>query len=65
MSANDTEDAGGGAHNQHQPLEDLSSSHIGKRLKSIYDEIVSEPVPDKFTSLLESLERAEKGRSNG
>lgn len=51
--------------NQRKALDDLSSSHIGKRLRSMYDEVVREPVPDKFTSLLENLERAEKERSNG
>lgn len=64
MSAKDLEDAGGARKSQ-RPLDDLSSSQIGKRLKTMYDEIVREPVPDKFTSLLENLERAEKGRSNG
>lgn len=65
MSAKDLEDAGGGGPRTHKPLDDLSSSQIGKRLKTMYDEIVQEPVPDKFTSLLENLERAEKDRSNG
>jgi hypothetical protein len=46
-----------------RPLDELSSSQIGKRLKSMYDEVVREPVPDKFMSLLENLERAEKERA--
>jgi hypothetical protein len=65
MSVDDTERASSNAAATRKPLDDLSSSQIGKRLKSMYDEVVREPVPDKFMSLLESLERAEKDRSNG
>jgi hypothetical protein len=64
MSANKVEESGGSVR-AHKPLDDLSSSQIGKRLKSMYDEVAREPVPDKFLSLLDNLERAEKDRSNG
>ncbi len=34
--------------------------HLGRKLRAVYDEIVSQPVPDKFRKLLEELERREK-----
>lgn len=34
--------------------------HLGRKLKASYDEIVRQPVPDKFRQLLEELERREK-----
>jgi hypothetical protein len=33
---------------------------VGRRLKEMYDGLVSEPVPDRFLDLLGQLERAEK-----
>jgi hypothetical protein len=33
--------------------------HIGRMLKATYDEVVKEPVPDKFRDLLKQLEAAE------
>ena len=35
-------------------------SHLGRKLKEAYDELVRQPVPDKFHKLLEELERLEK-----
>jgi len=32
-------------------------AHIGRQLRAVYDEVVNEPVPDKFIRLLEELER--------
>jgi hypothetical protein len=64
MSVDNSEDRPGHRPSA-RPLDELSSSQIGKRLKSLYDEVAREPVPDKFMSLLENLERAEKGRTNG
>lgn len=43
-----------------------SSSAIGKRLKAYYEDVASEPVPDRFLSLLDALDNAEmksRGRS--
>ena len=34
--------------------------HLGRKLKESYDELVRQPVPDKFHQLLEELERQEK-----
>jgi hypothetical protein len=65
MSMDEMDEKSETGRRQGRPLDDLSSSHIGKRLRSMYDEVVREPVPDKFMNLLENLERAEKERSNG
>ena len=32
-------------------------AHIGRQLRAVYDEVVSEAVPDRFLKLLEELER--------
>lgn len=34
--------------------------HIGRKLRAVYDEMVQQPVPEKFRQLLEELERREK-----
>ncbi|WP_245413450.1 NepR family anti-sigma factor [Mangrovicella endophytica] len=36
------------------------NSAIGKRLKAYYDDVASEPVPDRFLSLLDALDAAER-----
>ncbi len=33
-------------------------NEIGKHLRAIYDDVISEPVPSKFMDLLEQLERS-------
>lgn len=33
--------------------------HIGSRLRRLFNEVVEEPIPDKFRQLLESLEQQE------
>lgn len=35
------------------------NSAIGRRLKAYYDDVASEPVPDRFLSLLDALDAAE------
>lgn len=65
MNSSETKETAEASADSGKTLDDLSSSHIGKRLRTMYDEVVSEPVPDKFLDLLESLERAEEERSNG
>lgn len=37
-------------------LDPLVQSHIGRRLRSIFDEVASQPVPDRFLELLDQLE---------
>jgi hypothetical protein len=47
-----------------KPLGTLESdlqAHIGRQLRAVYDEVVSEPVPEKFLRLLEELERKKAG----
>jgi Anti-sigma factor NepR len=34
--------------------------HIGRKLKASYEELIKQPVPDKFKILLEELQRKEK-----
>ncbi len=38
-------------------LDPLLQAHIGRQLRALYDEIVQQPVPDRFVQLLEELER--------
>ena len=33
--------------------------HLGRKLKASYDDLIKQPVPDKFRQLLEDLERKE------
>ena len=32
-------------------------SHLGRQLRAVYDEMASQPVPDRFVALLDALER--------
>jgi len=34
---------------------------IGAHLRKVYDEALSEPVPDRFLSLLQQIEKKERG----
>lgn len=36
---------------------------ISRQLRAIYDEVVSEPIPDRFVQLLEELERKQADKS--
>ncbi|WP_224007904.1 NepR family anti-sigma factor [Aureimonas sp. SA4125] len=36
-------------------------SAIARKLKAYYDDVASEPVPDRFLSLLDALDAAESG----
>jgi hypothetical protein len=38
-------------------LEADLQAHIGRQLRAVYNEVVNEPVPDRFIKLLEELER--------
>jgi Anti-sigma factor NepR len=33
------------------------SEHIGKELRAMFDDVVAEPVPDRFRELLDQLEK--------
>ena len=39
--------------------------HVGRHLKALFDEVTSQPVPDKFIELLEELERKQERPSKG
>jgi hypothetical protein len=41
------------------PAEFGINTAIGKQLKAYYDDVASEPVPDRFLSLLDALDQAE------
>ncbi|MBO0664004.1 hypothetical protein LQ948_15320 [Jiella sp. MQZ9-1] len=43
-----------------QPAPGLGiNAAIGRQLKAYYDDVASEPVPDRFLSLLDALDKAE------
>lgn len=41
-------------------LDDLAVSQIGRKLRAQFDEVLSEPIPDRFVDLLNKLEASEK-----
>ena len=46
-----------------KPVSDFAMhEHIGGQLRAIFDELVKEPVPDKFRELLDELERKQPKR---
>lgn len=51
-----------GEHSATDPLG--SNSEIGRKLKQYYDELISDEIPDRFSSLLSELERQESTRSS-
>lgn len=44
-------------------LSDDIQAKIGSQLKSIYDNVLDEPVPDRIAGLLRQLERASEAES--
>lgn len=40
-------------------LDPRLQAHIGRKLREHYDEIIAQPVPDRFMALLDQLERRE------
>lgn len=44
-------------------LDTTSQKRIGDQLRAMYDELVQQPVPDRFKSLLEMLEKKDQERS--
>ncbi|HUG61012.1 MAG TPA: NepR family anti-sigma factor [Methylomirabilota bacterium] len=46
------------------PMEREMQAMIGHRLRARYAEILAEPIPDKFLSLLEQLDTAESPDTN-
>jgi hypothetical protein len=45
---------------QAQPLEADVQAHLGRQLRAVYDEMASQPVPDRFIQLLDALERRQR-----
>jgi Anti-sigma factor NepR len=41
-------------------IDDKVQRHIGRKLKASYEELIKQPVPEKFRNLLEELQRKEK-----
>jgi hypothetical protein len=39
-------------------LDKLSQGRIGDQLRAMYDDLMQQPVPDRFTDLLDQLEKA-------
>jgi hypothetical protein len=39
-------------------------AHIGRHLKASYEDVLNQPVPDRFHQLLEALDRRESKSSN-
>lgn len=44
-------------------LDPLVQSHIGRRLRSMFDEVASQAVPDRFLNLLDQLEQSDGAAS--
>jgi hypothetical protein len=63
MSDREAEDkklqAGNTQRSQQEPSGLGVNTAIGKQLKAYYDDVASEPVPDRFLSLLDALDEAE------
>ena len=36
--------------------------HVGRRLREMFDEVTTQPIPDKFVTLLEELEQRQSVR---
>jgi hypothetical protein len=45
------------------PMEGHLQAHIGLKLRTLYQDVLTEAVPDRFTALLDRLEASE--RHNG
>jgi hypothetical protein len=45
-------------------LEPGAQKALGRELRAMYDELIEEPVPDRFLQLLDQLEQSEKPAEN-
>lgn len=55
---------------RHQPLAPEIQAQIGRRLLAVYDEMLQQPVPERFRALLDKLDQPSialqaKGKDNG
>jgi hypothetical protein len=46
-------------------IEPPIQAHLGDQLKKLYGSILSEPIPEKLTMLLDQLEKAERKEREG
>ena len=44
-------------------LNDVTSKKLGDKLKQVYSDIASEPVPDRFIDLINQLEKQKKSQN--
>lgn len=44
------------------PLTEQAQGRIGRELRNAYREMLDEPLPDKFSKLMEDLAKSEKGK---
>jgi hypothetical protein len=45
------------------PIDPRIQVEIGKHLRAVYDDVINEPVPDKFMELLQKLEQSTTRKS--
>jgi hypothetical protein len=45
-------------------LDSNSQRRIGDQLRAMYDELMQQPVPDRFRDLLEQLEKSNRSKVN-
>ncbi len=45
------------AHSSEPKIDRVTQTRLGDQLRAMYDELVSQPVPDRFKDLLERLEK--------
>ena len=46
------------SHESHEPkLDRMTQTRLGDQLRAMYDELVGQPVPDRFKDLLDRLEK--------
>ena len=45
-------------------LDSSSQRRIGDQLRAMYDELMQQPVPDRFKDLLEQLENSNRSRAD-
>jgi hypothetical protein len=57
------ESHGGSSGRASAQLDPRIQHEIGKHLRAVYDDVINEPVPDKFMKLLEQLERSATRKS--
>lgn len=46
-----------GGKGQVLPFETLVQGHIGRQLRALYDDVLAQPIPDRFLDLLQQLDR--------